>query len=121
MDAALQVHTAARRCCIAFATYCCPSPEDCGQFVDEQKCCPNDDNGETFPLLDHVYGTDEKNVESDAAPAAEEVFTLEVGGMDCPDCLNKVRKAFGALPATKIRRMDYVRGLVEAERTDPGE
>jgi len=119
MDAAMQMHIAARRCCIAFAEYCCPRPEECAQLVGEQKCCPADD--ELVPLLAETkdYGTMAATKDSSAATTVKtESFTLEVSGMDCPDCLAKVRKAFDSLPGAIIKKIDYIRGLVEVERDE---
>ncbi|WWC57724.1 uncharacterized protein I303_100258 [Kwoniella dejecticola CBS 10117] len=35
--------------------------------------------------------------------------------MDCPDCLNKVKRAFKVLDGANIIAMDYMRGIVEAD------
>lgn len=74
-------------------------------------CCPPD--AEVEALLAAAVLPAKSEIE---AGAETETFTLEVGGMDCPDCLSKVRRVFDALPGTKITRMDYVRALVEADR-----
>ncbi|KAL1404865.1 hypothetical protein Q8F55_008476 [Vanrija albida] len=107
LEAAAQVQSAARRCCIAFANYCCPALDACAAAP----CCDED---EVEALL-AAAALPSPKVEI-AAGAQTEAFALEVGGMDCPDCLSKVRRVFDALPGTKITRMDYVRALVEAER-----
>lgn len=75
-------------------------------------CCPPDDEVEAL-LAASVLSAPKAEIK---AGAETETFTLEVAGMDCPDCLSKVRRVFDALPGTKITRMDYVRALVEAER-----
>lgn len=108
LEAAAQVHSAARRCCIAFANYCCPRIDECAEAM----CCPPDDEVEAL-LAAAVLPAMKAEIK---AGAETETFTLEVAGMDCPDCLSKVRRVFDALPGTKITRMDYVRALVEAER-----
>jgi copper chaperone CopZ len=119
MDAAMQMHIAARRCCIAFASYCCPRPEECALLVGEQKCCPTEED-ELVPLLSDTpdYGAMESKSDSDKADSKTDAFTLEISGMDCPDCLAKIRKAFDSLPGASIKKIDYIRGLVEVERED---
>ena len=47
-------------------------------------------------------------------------FTLEVRGMDCIDCLNKIKRAFGPLRGARTTSMDYMRAIVGVEY-DPSE
>lgn len=115
----MQMHIAARRCCIAFAAYCCPRPTECSQLIGEQKCGPADD--ELVALLSDMedYGATAAAKEKSAATTVKtETFTLEVSGMDCPDCLAKVRKAFESLPGATIKKIDFIRGIVEVERDE---
>lgn len=49
-----------------------------------------------------------------------ETITLDVVGMDCPDCLSKVTGAVKVLQGAEVTNADGVRGLVGVTY-DPGE
>lgn len=97
--AALQVDITAWRCYIAFANYCCSRLGERGRFLGGQKFC-HADGDENVPILEQqaLCGIDDKIASDKSEAAAVEAFTLQVNGIDCPDCLAKVRTALLALP-----------------------
>ncbi|OCF43117.1 hypothetical protein I317_03086 [Kwoniella heveanensis CBS 569] len=42
-------------------------------------------------------------------------FSYEIGGMTCPDCLNKLRRALRPLQGVELISLDYIRAFGEAE------
>ena len=47
-------------------------------------------------------------------------FELQIEGMDCIDCLNKLKRAFTRLRGVRMTSMDYMRALVGAEYNPGG-
>jgi hypothetical protein len=69
---------------------------------------------------DHDKEGDLGNVVSTVEEVGKESITLEVTGMDCPDCLSKVTGAVKVLQGANVTNADGVRGLVGV-RYDPRE
>ena len=128
-----------RRCCQAFADLCCAKYSHAGAT----SCCSVDCSDEKTPLLgDHHVTTSpneittveglvgascaktksdvpERDSKREFADTTHHSFTLEIGGMDCIDCLNKIKRAFKQLRGATATRMDYVRAVIKVEY-DPG-
>jgi hypothetical protein len=110
-----------KRCCLVFQEVCCRQYR-MDQLATASTCCVTDCSEETS-LLGYASGsshpanrsqTEVEKQEPDVNSSREQ-FTLEITGMDCPDCLNKVKRAFKSFKSAEYTRMDYIRGLVDVE------
>ena len=129
-----------RRCCRALADSCCAR-----QLGSESstECCTTKCHNEHTPLLgesfiakppSYGYATPEALAAASCAKTDGEeavmgkpesittkwtTSTLVITGMDCIDCLNKIKRAFRPLRGARSTSMDYMRALIEVEY-DPG-
>ncbi|KAK1920585.1 hypothetical protein DB88DRAFT_503488 [Papiliotrema laurentii] len=111
-----------RQCCLALLGVCDPSATE-----DESSC------GTSTDCNDHIYASSEAEEETDVQVATRSFarlpsiilpkYTALISGMDCLDCLVKVRRAIVKIEGVDVVRLDHVQGLVEfsvsQESVDP--
>lgn len=56
---------------------------------------------------------EEQTLDGSPKTAASSTFTAVLSGLDCPDCLGKVRKAAKKLKGVEVVNLDFVRGTAE--------
>jgi hypothetical protein len=101
-----------RQCCLALLGVCDPSATE-----DESSC------GTSTDCNDHIYASSEAEEETDVQVATRSFarlpsiilpkYTALISGMDCLDCLVKVRRAIVKIEGVDVVRLDHVQGLVE--------